>query len=221
MQPPPATPSLSITWQQSTFLLPLFCLCPLLAASSSLAIAISYSVVMMMATFSTMIVMLATRCFINSTNHSMIALICSSMIIAILELLLHAWNFELFRALSLFLPLAVIACLLITRTEMQEPQASLTIMLWRAVKMNGGFLFAAVILGTAREIIGHGTLLYDAATLWGSSWQPFSVTLFQSDMGFLLAILAPGAFIGFGIGVAIYNWVWLHLPHKHPDNNIQ
>ena len=91
-------------------------------------------------------------------------------------------------------------------------------MLWRIAKMNGGFVLAATILGAAREIVGHGTLLYDAPTIWGSSWQSVSITLFQSDMGFLLAILAPGAFIGFGIGVAIYNWLWLLRLRKNTDH---
>jgi len=130
--------------------------------------------------------------------------------------MLHAWGHELFRAISLFLPLTVIACLLITRTEM--PQLGIRPMLWRIAKMNGGFVLAATILGAAREIVGHGTLLYDAPTIWGSSWQSVSITLFQSDMGFLLAILAPGAFIGFGIGVAIYNWLWLLRLRKNTDH---
>jgi electron transport complex protein RnfE len=161
--------------------------------------------------------MFAIRRFTNTDNYSTVALICSGAVMAILELLLHAGNYELFRALSLFLPLTVIACLLIARTEMQQ-QASINLVLSRTAKMNSGFLFAALILGTAREIIGHGTLLYDAPTMWGSSWQPFSITFFQSDMGFLLAILAPGSFIGFGIGVAIYNWVWLHRLRKNTDH---
>lgn len=214
----PGTPSLAITWQQPTFLLPLFCLCPLLAASRSLTIAISYSLIIACATFGTVVIMLAVRRVISGANHSIISLICSTTVMSILELLLHAGNYELFRSLSLFLPLTVIVCLLLTRTEMQQQQASMSLLLWRTTKMNGGFLFAAVILGSAREIIGHGTLLYDAPTMWGSAWQPLSITLFQSDMGFLLAILAPGSFIGFGFGVAMYNWIWLQRSSDKTDH---
>ncbi len=214
----PTTPSLAITWQQPTFLLPLFCLCPLLAAANSLAMALGLSIVLCIATVSTMVLTFLIRPLIPNTLQTFAWLMISSAVIAILELLLHAWNYPLFRGLGLFLPLCVVACLLITRPQMQLEQSSLSTLAWRALKMNGGFTFAALILGTARELIGHGTLFYDAVAIFGNSWQSLSLTLFRSDMGFLLAVLAPGAFIGFGIGVAIYNWLWIHLPLKNHDN---
>ncbi len=213
----PTTPSLSITWQQSTFLLPLFCLCPLLASTNSLAVAIGLSIAMLVTTFTALLITFITRRFMTAVNHSIIAIIISSTLIAILELLLHAWSYELFRALGLFLPLLVIACLLITRPEMQAQQITLKTVLWRGIKMNAGFLFAAVVLGSAREIIGHGTLFYDATRLLGMPLQP--IILFRSDMGFLLAVLAPGAFIGLGIGVALYNWIWLHLRARNTHDH--
>jgi len=215
---PPTTPSLSITWQHPTYLLPLFCLAPLLGASNSLTIAIAISIVMLIATTGTTLILFALQPYTKPAVLVVIGLIVSSAMIATLELLIHAWNYELYRTLGLFLPLIIIASLLVTRAEMLERQMKLGPILCRTLKMNGGFFFAAVILGSAREIIGHGTLLHDAAKIFGQSWQSVSITLFRSDMGFLLSVLAPGAFIGFGIGVALYNWVWLHLPRKNVDH---
>ena len=213
----PTTPSLAITWQQPTFLLPLFCLAPLLGASNSLALAIALSLLMLCITSSTLLLVHVSRSFIPPSLHSTAWLIVSSTIVAIAELLLHAWSYELFRALGLFIPLMVIACLVISRPEMHEANAAAKLI--RLIRMNAGFTFAAVVLGTAREIIGHGSLFNDAGEILGPSWKNMSVTLFPSDMGFLLGVLAPGAFIGLGIGVALYNWIWLHLPSQMSSKN--
>lgn len=211
-----STPSLDITWRQPTFLLPLFCLGPLLAATTSLSIGIGLSAVLCIATLITMLVTQITRAFIPDSIRSFAWLIICSSITAIIELLLHAWNYSLFRALDLFLPLTVIAPLLIARTEMQAEQTSAAILTMRAIKMNAGFLLAAIVAGSARELIGDGALFSDAAAILGTS-SP-SIALFPKNMGFLLAVLAPGAFIGLGLGVALYNWLWIHRPRKKTDH---
>jgi len=211
------TPSLSITWQQPTFLLPLFCLCPLLAASNSLAMAIALSAVMMIITTSTTLLVHISQLLLPRLVHTMTWLILSGTIMAVSELLLHAWNYELYRALGLFLPMMVVACLLICRPEMESTSTWLQ-RLRDALSINVGFSFAAVILGIGREVIGHGSLFHDAELIFGPSAKTLSVTFFPADMGFLLGVLAPGAFIGFGIGVALYNWAWLYLRPKTPNH---
>ena len=46
--------------------------------------------------------------------------------------------------------------------------------------------------------------------MWFGSWaHVLDTQLFRADMGFLLAVLAPGAFVGLGLGVALYNWLSL------------
>jgi electron transport complex protein RnfE len=212
----PSTPSLDITWRQPAFLLPLFCLCPLLAATTSLAIGIGLAAVLCITTIITMLVTQTTRAFIPDSTRSFAWLMICSSITAIIELSLHAWNYPLFRALDLFLPLTVIAPLLIARTEMQAEQTSAATLAMRAVKMNAGFLLAAIVVGSARELIGDGALFSDAAAILGTSAP--SIVLFPKNMGFLLAVLAPGAFIGLGLGVALYNWLWIHMPRKKTDH---
>lgn len=217
---PQTTPSLSITWQKPTFLLPLFCLCPLLGASNSLAMALALSSLMTIITTSMMVLVFLSRQFVPQSLHTMVGLIISSTVIAIMEMMLHAWNYELYRALGLFMPLMVLACLLVCRPDMNIT-ASFTQLLRNIITMNAGFAFAALVLGAGREVIGHGSLFHDVASIFGPSWNAASVTFFPSDMGFMLGVLAPGAFIGFGIGVALYNWVWLHLPHKNTSVDAQ
>ena len=70
-----------------------------------------------------------------------------------------------------------------------------------------GIAVTLLPLGIARELVGRGSLLNDAGTLLGA-WAGWAETsVFRVDMGFLLAMLPPGAFISFGLLLAARNWI--------------
>lgn len=209
----PTTPSLSITWQQPTFILPLYCLCPLLAVSNSLAVAAALSLIILWLTLSSILIITLIRGIVPKQIMVFASICACSTLVATTEMALHAWDYELYRRLGMFLPMSVIACLLMCREEMASPLSRELIL--RALKINGGFTFAALILGTGREMVGQGTLLHDAGQTFGNAFNNIAITLFPADMGFVMGVLAPGAFIGFGIGVALYNWIWLRRSKNH------
>jgi electron transport complex protein RnfE len=205
------TTSLDVTWQQPTFLLPLFCLCLLLASTESLTIAISTAVLMLITTlFSSTLIGLLTR-LTSQPPATLSWLLCASTVVALLELLLHAWCYELYQALGMFLPMILIGALLLARQEMQQQVAHLRQAIMRALLMSAGYALAAVVLGAGRELVGRGSLFNQASSLWGDWAKPMEMQFFRADMGFLLAVLAPGAFVALGLGVALYNWLWLQL----------
>lgn len=212
-----STPSLGITWQQPIFLLPLFCLCSLLGSSNSLGAAVGLAVIVTLATVScNLLVYLLSRLMPQATSAAL-WLLCSATLIALLELLVHASFYALYRQLGLFLPMSIISCLLLARIEMQAQQHSWRDSVQRALLMSAGYALAAVVLGAGRELVGHASLFADAGTLLGSWAKPFELQIFRADMGFLLAVLAPGAFVGLGLGVALYNWLWQQLT-KHRNH---
>lgn len=204
---PASTPSLGITWQQPTFLLPLFCLCSLLGSTNSLAVALGMAVMVMLTTVIVTLLLSLTSKMLPEASSTAIWLIGAATVTALCELLLHATFYDLYRALGLFLPLSIISCLLLARAEMRVLQGSLASSLRRAVQMSAGYALAALVLGAGRELVGHGSLFNDAPALLGSWAAPLQIQLFRADMGFLLAVLAPGAFVGLGLGVALYNWL--------------
>lgn len=205
------TPSLGITWQQPTFLLPLFCLCSLLGSTQLLALAIGMALAVMLATLVGNLLIFLLNRFMPSATSPALWLVCAATTITLIELLLHTTYYELYRQLGLFLPMAVISCLLLARVEMQARQPTLAASLRRALLMSAGYGLAAAVLGAGRELVGHGSLFADAASLLGPWAAPLYVQFFPVDMGFLMAILAPGAFVGLGLGVALYNWLWQSL----------
>ncbi|MGD9842866.1 MAG: Rnf-Nqr domain containing protein [Steroidobacteraceae bacterium] len=205
------TTSLDVTWQNPTFLLPLFSACVLLASTDSLTLAISTAVVMLAVTVtSSILIVLLTR--VTKEPPTVIAwLLCASTLTALLELLVHAWFYTLYQQLGLFLPMIITSVLLLARHEMQQYYTSLQLAMTRALLMSFGYALAAVVLGAGRELVGHGSLFNEASNLWGDWAKPLEIQLFHADMGFLLATLAPGAFIALGLGVALYNWLLLQL----------
>ncbi|MGE0113301.1 MAG: Rnf-Nqr domain containing protein [Steroidobacteraceae bacterium] len=206
-----STPSLDITWQQPMFLLPLFCVISLLGSTGSLTTALGMTIVIALTTLLfSILAHLLTRLSPGLTSTAL-WLLCSATLIVLLEMLLHAWFYALYRRLGLFLPMSIVSCLLLARTEMQASAITLRTRLQRAVLMSVGYALAAVVLGAGRELVGHGSLFADAGELLGNWAKPLELQVFRSDMGFLLAVLAPGAFIALGVGVALYNWSWQQL----------
>lgn len=208
------TPSLAITWQQPTFLLPLFCLCSLLGVSNSVADAIGLSLTVCVAVTVSAVLIALLGNAIAAVVDVIIWLLIGGAVIAVIELLSHAAFYGLYRTESVFLPLAVLSCLLLARHEMRHELNSPWRAVRRAVLMSAGFMLAAVVLSAGRELVGRGSLFYDAEMIFGEWARPLSLQLFRADRGFLLALLAPGAFIALGIGVALYNWLWLQLSKR-------
>jgi len=124
-------------------------------------------------------------------------------LVACVELLLSAWFSELRTALTLFVPLIVSN--LIAVQHLQARHESLGKALAGSLQIAAGIAVTLLPLGIARELVGRGSLLHDAGNLLGAYWAELSV--FRVDMGFLLAMLPPGAFISFGLLLAARNWI--------------
>jgi electron transport complex protein RnfE len=77
-----------------------------------------------------------------------------------------------------------------------------------------GFTAVLVVLGGMREILGAGTLFAGADRLFGDIATNWTITLFETDAPFLLAILPPGAFLGMGLLIAIKNIIDAKLAKK-------
>jgi electron transport complex protein RnfE len=122
-----------------------------------------------------------------------------------MELLLSAWFSELRASLTLFVPLIVSN--LIVVQHLQGRHESLLRAFTGSLRIAIGIAVTLLPLGIARELVGRGSLLHDAAKLLGS-WAGWAETsVFRVDMGFLLAMLPPGAFISFGLLLAARNWL--------------
>jgi len=126
------------------------------------------------------------------------------------SMLLHAVFPMLYQALGIF-PL-LIAANIIVGTQLSAPETSIIRRTIDTVKLGGQIALLLLILGIARELVGRGSVFHDAGAQFGD-WAR-SLQLFRADMGFLLAMLPPGAFISLGLLLALRNWL---LDRRRPS----
>ena len=95
--------------------------------------------------------------------------------------------------------------LLITRYDVAAPRETRRTLVFPALRTWVTFSAALLALGVAREFVGHGSLLSGAQALPGEIADYLDRQFFSADMGFVLAVLPPGAFIAMGVLFAARN----------------
>ena len=106
--------------------------------------------------------------------------------VTIIDLLLQAYLPDLSEALGAFIPLIVVNCIILARAESFASKNGPLLSMADGLGIGLGFTFALVIIASVRELLGNGSVF--GISLLGASYQPVT-----------MAILAPGAFIVFGL----------------------
>lgn len=189
-------------WRQNTGLVVLLGLCPLLAVTNTvingLALGLATMLTLMVSNLS---VSVLRGLLLPEIRIPAFVLIIAS-VVTVIELVMHAFFYDLYRILGIFIPLIVTNCAIIGRAEAFASRNKPLPSLLDGFATGLGFCITLVLLGALREIIGRGTLLTGAGTLLGSWADHLSITLIPNHPGFLLAMLPPGAFIGLGLLIA-------------------
>jgi electron transport complex protein RnfE len=140
-------------------------------------------------------------------------LVIASFVTAV-ELSMKAYLYDLFLILGIFIPLIVTNCAIIARAESFASKNNVLRSFIDGLAMGLGFTGVLLVLGAVREILGHGTLFANFDLMFGPSAEVLKITFLQEYRGFLLAILAPGAFLGLGVIIAIKNKIDKHIELK-------
>ena len=183
----------------------LIAVCPLLAMSDTVVDAVGIGVVVLIVVPLATALLLLLRSRLSDETALAASMLTLAALVAGVELLLSAWFSELRTSLTLFVPLIVSN--LIVVQYLSARHASFAAAFMGSLRIATGIAVTLLPLGIAREQVGRGSLLNDAGNLLGS-WASWAETsLFRVDMGFLLAMLPPGAFISFGLLLAARNWI--------------
>ncbi len=166
-------------------------LCPAIAVTSSVVTAITMGLtVMYVITFNNVIVSLI-RNFVNPKVRVPIYIISIATIDTLAVLLLKAYAPLLYKELGIYLELVVVFAIILARAEVFASKNSVVRSFLDGFGMGCGFLFAMVIIGIIRELLGNGTIL--GISVFGQAYDPA-----------LLMILPPGGFILIGYLVALF-----------------
>lgn len=121
--------------------------------------------------------------------------------VVIVELVMQAYFYPLFKVLGIFIPLIVVNCIILGRAEAFASKHKVIPSIADGLGMGIGFTLSLTFLGGIREIIGSGTL-FGHSIMW-DSFEPFSIM-----------VQAPGAFICLGLILALMNWISVKQKRK-------
>lgn len=190
-------------WRNNPALVQLLGLCPLLAVSNNFATSLGLGLTTLaVLTASNVVVSLLRRLLDEETRLPVQILIIASFV-TLADLFLQYQYFDLHQRIGLFVALIVTNCTLLGRAELFASRHPMPLAALDGLMMGIGFLMVLLVMGSVREVIGHGTLFADLHLLIGGP----DIMIRFSDSGFLLAILPPGAFLTLGCLIALKNYL--------------
>ena len=191
-------------WDANPGLVQLLGLCPLLAVTTSAVNGLGLGI-------ATLVVLAMTNLAVSLLRHQLrpeiripAFVIIIATLVTLVDLLMQAWLHELSVRLGIFIPLIVTNCTILARAEAFASRQSPSRALEDGLAQGLGFALILVVLGGVRELLGQGTLMAGADLLLGSWAAGLSLRLMPESWGFLLALLAPGAFITLGLLLALH-----------------
>ncbi|RTZ61230.1 MAG: electron transport complex subunit RsxE [Gammaproteobacteria bacterium] len=194
-------------WRNNTGLVQLLGLCPLLATSNSIINALGLGL-------ATTAVLIASNGTISAIRHIVpkeirlpVFVLVIAAFVTVVDLLMHAYLYDLWKVLGIFVPLIVTNCVIIGRAEAFASRQNVSLSITDGLAMGLGFTAVLVVLGGMRELVGTGALFANADLMLGDWAGSLYTVVFEDYRSFLIAILPPGAFFGLGLLVAGKNMI--------------
>ncbi len=119
--------------------------------------------------------------------------------VTIVDLTMKAFFPAGYKQLGIWIPLIVVNCIILGRAEAFAYRHGVLRSATDGLGMGVGFGMVLVVMGTIRELVGTGKLVLFEKTLFDMTSFGFSPPR--------IAILFPGAFLTFGLLIALLN-IW-------------
>jgi len=169
-------------------------LCPVLAVSTSINNALGMGAAATFVLLCSNIIVSLIRKGVPPKIRIPIFIVVIATFVTLVEMVMQAYQPELFKALGIFVPLIVVNCIILGRAEAFASRNGLLKSILDALGMGLGFTLGLILISLFRELLGDGKLM--GFPVLGASYEPV-----------LLMILAPGAFITMGIILAVFNYI--------------
>jgi len=190
-------------WTNNPAMVQLLGLCPLLAVSSNFASAFGLGITTLVVLTASNLVISLIRGVLQENIRLPAQIMVIATFVTLADLSLQYWFFDLHQRIGLFVALIVTNCTILGRAEMFAARNPIRYAVLDGLMMGTGFLLVLLVMGTIREILGHGTLFANFSALTGLP----DMTLNVFDGRFLLITLPPGAFLTLGCMIALKNWI--------------
>ena len=121
--------------------------------------------------------------------------------VTVVELVMQAFAYPLFLKLGIFIPLIVVNCVVLGRSEAFASKNGVFRSLLDGLGIGIGFTLSLAALAAVRELLGTGSL-----TLW-KDWDLVYNTFGPAYKPFTFMVEAPGAFVALGLMLCLMNLV--------------
>ncbi len=166
--------------------------CPTLATTSSaingLGMGLAFTFVLALSN----VIISAVRKMVPNIIRIPIFIVIIATFVTIVDMVMHAYVPDLYKALGIFIPLIVVNCIVLGRAEAFASKNNILSSLVDGLGMGVGFTLLLTVLGSIREILGAGSI-------FGYKF------IAPTADGILVFILAPGAFLTLAILMALNN----------------
>ena len=167
-------------------------MCPTLAVTTSALNGLGMGVASLFVLVCSNVVVSAIRKCIPEKVRIPIFIVVIASFVTITGLLMEAFSYDLYKSLGIFIPLIVVNCVILGRSEAFAYKNKVLSSFLDGLGMGIGFTLALFILGSVREILGSGSIL--DYKIVGEGFKPL-----------LVMILPPGAFIALGLLMGLMN----------------
>ncbi len=165
-------------WYENPGLVQLLGLCPLLAVTSTFINGLGLGIATLAVLVVSNALVSTTRRWIRSEIRIPIYVLIIASLVTCTELIFKAWFPALDRSLGIFIPLIVTNCAIVARAEVFASRNPVGTSIVDGLVMGTGFALLLIAIGVFRELI---------------------------SMGWLLAVLPPGAFFSLALAIAAKN----------------
>ncbi len=165
-------------WYENPGLVQLLGLCPLLAVTSTFINGLGLGIATLCVLIASNGLVSATRRWIRREIRIPIYVLIIASLVTCTELIFKAWFPVLDRSLGIFIPLIVTNCAIVARAEIFASRNPVGTSLVDGLVMGLGFALLLIAIGVFRELVA---------------------------MGWLLALLPPGAFFSLALAIAAKN----------------
>lgn len=199
------TTAIESLWRENPSLTKLMGICPIIAMSSSVSIAIGLGLATLFVIITSNIIASAIRQQLNSATRVPSLIFIIATMVTALEMLMQVSFYGLFELLGVFLPLIVVNQIVLMSAESSASQKSLSNSVLDGFLTGLGFLLVLVLISSIRELIGNGSLFENMEVLFGSVAKDWVIHPFGNDFQFRLILMPPGALLILGAVIAAKN----------------
>ena len=181
-------------WRSNPVLILLLGMCPALGVTSSAINGIGMGLATTFVLVMSNLVVSMLRSIIPKKMRIPCFIVIIASFVTIVEMVTQAYTPALYKALGVFIPLIVVNCLVLGRSEAFAYKNGLVKSLIDGIGMGIGFTLALGAMGAVREVLGNGSIFGTA--LFGENFSPM-----------LIMIMPPGAFLTLGYLLGFANHI--------------